>query len=201
LLSETYQQSSLVTDEARRLDPENQLFSRMNRHRLEGEAVRDSLLAVSGRLNCTMQGPGIFPPLPPEIQPTKTWPVSADPRDHGRRSVYVFVRRNLSFPLLQSFDLPETSLSCPKRERSVSAPQALTLLNSKDVTDAAQALADRLGQEAQGESVRIDLAYGLTLARSPSAKERELAVEFLRASPLSEFCRVLLNLNEFVFVD
>ena len=101
LLSETYQQSTHVDAEAAaRSDPDNQLLSRMNRLRLEGEAVRDSLLAVSGRLNPKVGGPGVVLPEPPAAggRPRPV-PVTADPKEHVRRSVYLFARRNLRLPV------------------------------------------------------------------------------------------------------
>ncbi len=202
LWSATYQQSTAVTPDSRRIDPDNRLLSRMNRPRLEGEVIRDSLLAVSGRLNPAMGGPGVFPPVPAEVaQGSQAWKASPDPRDHVRRSVYVFARRNLRYPFLEAFDLPDSSLSCPKRERSTTATQALTLLNDADVSEAAKALAARVTAAAPADDARVVLAYRLALGRRPTAAELRLAREFLRESPLSEFCRALFNLNEFVYVD
>jgi hypothetical protein len=200
VLSATYQSSTRPSPEALSNDPENRLFSRMNRKRLEGEIIRDCLLAVSGKLDGRMGGPGVFPPLPPESPPTKAWPVSANPQDHVRRSVYIFARRNLRFPFLESFDLPDHTLSCPKRERSVTAPQALALLNSQDVVAAAGALAERLS-EGHDEETRIALAYRIILGRRPSPAEMQLSRDFLKESPLAELCRALLNVNELVYVD
>jgi len=202
LTSATYQQSTLPSAASRKLDPENRLFSRMQRLRLEGEIVRDTLLAVSGRLNPKRGGPGVFPPLPEELgAAAKGWTTSPDPSDHTRRSIYIFARRNLRFPFLEALDLPDSNLSCPKRERSTSAPQALALLNSADVVAAAHALSKRLQSEADSAEDRITLAYRLTLGRPPDDEERSLAREFLADSPLSEFCRALFNLNEFVYLD
>jgi hypothetical protein len=202
LTSATYRQSTQTTAAARAQDPENRLLSHMNRLRLEGEVIRDGLLAVSGRLNEKMGGPGVFPPIPPEaLVGFKGWPTSPDPRDHVRRSVYIFARRNLRFPFLEAFDLPDSNLSCPKRERSTTAPQALALLNSSDVLAAAQALADRLQQEASSDDERIIRAYRLTLGRRPTETERAAARDFLKQSPLNELCRALLNVNEFVYID
>jgi hypothetical protein len=99
LSSAAYQQSSELTREALVRDPENQLFSRQNRVRLEGEAIRDSLLAVSGQLNPKVGGPSVFPPIPANITKTsKNWNASADPDEHRRRSIYIFARRNLRSP-------------------------------------------------------------------------------------------------------
>jgi hypothetical protein len=202
LMSATYRQSTSAKPRAADQDPDNELFSRMNRIRLEGEIIRDSLLAISGQLNRTMGGPGVFPPLPPETKLTaKEWKASADPADHVRRSVYIFARRNVRFPFLETFDLPDSNQSCPKREQSTTAPQALALLNAADVIAAAKALAGRLERQAQTREERITLAYRLALGRGPSATELRLAHEFLARSPLPELCRALFNINEFVYLD
>jgi hypothetical protein len=202
LTSATYQQSTRPSPAAKEKDPDNHLFARMNRLRLEGEIIRDSLLSISGRLNRQMAGPGVFPPIPPEaLQGFKGWAASPNPRDHVRRSVYIFARRNLRFPFLEAFDLPDSNLSCPKRERSTTAPQSLALLNSSDVLAAAQALADRLQNEAATEEERIERAYRLMLGRRPTETEVQASRDFLRQSPLSELCRALFNVNEFVYLD
>ncbi|MCI0702790.1 MAG: DUF1553 domain-containing protein, partial [Planctomycetia bacterium] len=88
-----------------------------------------------------------------------------------------------------------------KRERSTTAPQALALLNSPEAMAASNALADRLTKEANTEADRIDRAYRLVLGRAPTAKDVERAKAFLKDSPLSELCRALFNLNEFVYLD
>jgi hypothetical protein len=202
LTSATYRQSCTPAPETLAKDPENRLFSRMNRVRLEGEVIRDSLLAISGRLNAKMGGPAVFPPVAREaLQGNHAWAVSPDPRDHVRRSVYVFARRNLRFPFLEAFDLPDSNLSCPRRERSITAPQALALLNDADVMAAARALAARVGAGATTTDDRIALAYRLALGRPPNELEMRLARDFLADAPLSELCRALFNLNEFVYVD
>ncbi len=202
LLSATYQQSAQAAPAALARDPDNHLFSRMNRLRLEGEVIRDSLLAIAGRLDTRMGGPGTFPPIPLEaLQGARAWKVSPDPRDHARRSVYIFARRNLRFPFLENFDLPDSNASCPRRERSTTAPQALTLLNDADVVEAARAFAARVEALAAGAEERVTWAYRLALGRRPSAGELRLAREFLTGSPFRELCRGLLNVNEFVYLD
>ncbi|MCC6421199.1 MAG: DUF1553 domain-containing protein [Gemmataceae bacterium] len=201
LLSNTYRQSTQAPAETMRRDPDNHLLGRMNRLRLEGEAIRDALLAVSGQLNRQAGGPGVFPPLPADLGTVKGWQVSENPADHRRRSIYVFARRNLRFAFLEAFDLPDSNLSCPKRERSTTAMQALTLLNAREVQDAAKALAARLQREAGTDEERVTLAYRLTLGRRPIDAEMGLAREFLASSPLTELCRALFNVNEFVYLD
>ena len=203
LLSDTYQQSTRADEEVTRLDPDNKLYSRAARQRLEGEAVRDALLAVSGRLNLKAGGPGVvLPALLRAAGGSRPVPATTDPKEYTRRTVYMFSRRNLRDPFLEAFDLPDSNLSCPKRERSTTAPQALALLNSPEAIEAAKALAEPLDEGSEGRTTsRIVLAYRLTLGRAPSAKESERAKAFLKDSPLSELCRGLLNLNEFVYLD
>jgi hypothetical protein len=202
LLSSTYRQSTTPSAGALAKDPDNALFSRMNRQRLEGEAIRDGLLAVSGRLNPKMGGPGVVLPLPPDVVGgAKDAKPTTDKAEHVRRSVYLFARRNLRTAFLEPFDLPDTNQSCPKRERSTTAPQALALLNSADVAVAAKNLANRLEREATTAEDRIVLGFRLTLGRRPSENETRMANEFLRSSSLTELCRALFNVNEFVYLD
>ncbi len=202
LLSATYRQSSTAGTDALARDPENKLYSRMNRLRLEGEVIRDSLLAVSGQLNAQLGGPGVFPPIPRELYAgAKGWNVNADPRDHARRSLYIFARRNLRFPFLEVFDAPDNNLSCSARGRSTTAPQSLTLLNADEVLAAAAHTAERIEREAATPEARLTLAYRLIVGRPPTENERRLSNEFLAHSPLGELCRGLFNLNAFVYVD
>jgi hypothetical protein len=202
LLSETYQQSAPASTDALRTDPDNKLLSHTNRQRLEGEAVRDALLAISGRLNLKAGGPGVVTPnVSRTAGGSRPVPVTADTKEYARRSVYLFARRNLRDPFLEAFDLPDSNLSCPKRERSTTAPQALALMNSPEAMTAATALAERLTKEAKTDDERIVRAYRLVLGRAPSAKELERARAFLKDSPLSELCRALFSLNEFVYLD
>ncbi len=202
LLSATYQQASTVAAAEMVHDPENRLYGRMNRLRIEGEVIRDSLLAISGELNLKVGGPGVFPPIPKELfEGAKGWIASTDPRDHTRRSLYIFARRNLRFPFLEVFDAPDNNLSCSARERSTTAPQSLTLLNAEEVLAAAARTAERLTEAADSPEARVTLASRLIIGRPPTAVERQLSVEFLARSPLSELCRGLFNLNAFVYVD
>lgn len=220
--SNTYKQSSVASTESLRKDPDNELFSRMNRKRLEGEAIRDTVLAISGKLNARMGGPGVFPPIPTEALPPKAnvWPVSKDPADHTRRSLYTFVRRNLQYPALEVFDAPDSNASCARREVTTAAPQALSLLNAPEMSDHSRAMAARIVRDAASDGEQITLAYRLALSRRPTVPELKLGQEFLRkqrallmasapqrqAEPaavaaLADYCLALMNLNEFVYVD
>ena len=220
LLSATYQQSGRPSADALARDPENKLFSRQSRVRLEGEVIRDSLLAVSGRLNAKVGGPSVLPPIPADITKTsKNWTPSANAADHNRRSIYIFARRNLRFPFLEVFDAPDSNLSCSERGRSTTAPQSLTLLNADEVMAAAKATALRVMKESSSPNDVTERAFRLALGRSPTTKERELAQRFfaegkrpedstnenpdmiLSLATVQEFCRALFNLNAFVYVD
>jgi Protein of unknown function (DUF1553)/Protein of unknown function (DUF1549) len=218
LMSETYRQSSVAAD-VRMLEVPSRTETKTHSRpslltsaatyasfpsiRLEGEVIRDSLLAISGKLNLQLGGPGIFPPVPKEVVEGAKggWNQNDHEHDYNRRSIYIFARRNLRFPFLEVFDAPDNNLSCPNRERSTTAPQALTLLNAREVTTASKATAARLRNEARAEPDQIALAYRLILCREPRADEKAIAQQFLKSSPLDELCRVLFNLNEFVYAE
>ncbi len=130
----------------------------MNRRRLDAEGIRDAMLAVSGELNPKMGGPGVLAPLEKEVKDlifteaevVDLWPETADPREHLRRSLYLFRKRNVRYPLFDSFDAPDTQTACPQRERSTHALQALVLLNSDFAIGRARALAGRLSASRRG---------------------------------------------------
>jgi hypothetical protein len=179
--SATYRQSSRWDSARGRKDPENRLLWRKERRRLDGEALRDAFLAVSGRLDRKAGGPGVFPELPPELGKVRGWKASADPRERDRRSVYVYVKRNLRYPLFGAFDAPDRNDSCPRRHATTTAPQALMLLNSKTVLDHARSFAGRVlaGGKVGADEV-AERAYRLALGRSPDDQERKTVRAFLR---------------------
>jgi len=205
--SATYRQSSRVDAAALAADPENSLLWHHARQRLDGEALRDALLAVSGRLNPALGGPPVFPELPAELTKLSNkgavWPVSPRREDRDRRSVYVFVRRNLRYPFFEAFDRPDTNASCARRAVTTIAPQALTLLNSALANEASRTLADRIESEAGPlREAQVERAYWLTFARAPDAREQRLAAAYLDAGgTLRHFCLALLNANEFLYVE
>ena len=156
----------------------------MNRQRLEGESIRDAMLEAAGRLSLRQGGPGVRAPLPAEVAATllntKQWIVSPDADDHRRRSIYLFVRRNLRYPLFDAFDRPDTNASCPRRNRSTIAPQALILLNSEFSLDAARHLAGFvLSHAGTSHDDQINLAYARVLGRLPTQEELAVANRFL----------------------
>jgi hypothetical protein len=180
MLSNTYQQSTQFNPEAAKIDPEDKLVWRYNRHRLEGEAIRDAMLEVSGRLNLKMYGRGVFPPLPEGVDPRGGWKRNEDPAETQRRSVYTFVRRNVRYPMFEVFDMPDTHESCPRRNTTVTAPQALELLNNELVLDWSKSLAGKvLNDGGLSPEAQVERAYRLTFSRTPTEAERKTALEFL----------------------
>ncbi|MBW8777963.1 MAG: DUF1553 domain-containing protein [Burkholderiales bacterium] len=183
LLSSTYRQAS----EAREIkqDPDNKLLWAFPRQRLEAEQLRDSLLAASGLLEEKRGGPSVYPPIPLNFDiggQRNRWQTSEDPRDHNRRSLYVFVLRNSPYPLLDTFDWANPQLPHFRRDVTTTAPQALALVNSDLVLGWSQALAGRVIQEAPAsESAQIDRVYEILFARKPTAKEKDRLVAFLNA--------------------
>jgi hypothetical protein len=223
VLSRAYQTSAVTEPDGER---KLELFGRWRQRRLEAEAVRDSILAVSGRLNPERGGPSVFPPLPRAVlegqsQPGNGWGQSP-PRQAARRSIYVFSKRSLAVPELELLDTPDTTSSCEQRPLSTTAPQALTFLNGPFVQEQAAHWADRLRREAGGDPAeQVYRAFALALCRSPRPDELRLALEFLSKQQrqieidahrrgqaigdayrqaLAAFCAVLLNTNEFFYV-
>ena len=220
LLSNTYRQSSKHSLTNTAIDPENRYLWRMNRLRLEGEAVRDSLLAVSGRLNSEMGGPGVFPPLTEEElegEGRTRWGKSSD-ADANRRSVYIFQRRTFPFPIVEAYDGPDTTQSCPVRPRTTVVPQVLALFNSQFGRDLAANFARKVEKmKTENNMDTVDIAYWLAFTRRPTEKQRERAGKFLfeqsqryytisnvkarDLKALTDFCHILLNSNEFLYLD
>jgi len=232
--SSVYRQRSLRGDESeetwqRRLqaDPLNTLFSRYPRRRLNGEAIRDSLLSAAGLLDRAAGGPGVMPPLPPELTSTllrNQWNTSQREADHYRRSVYIFARRNLRYPLFEAFDRPDANASCASRIRSTTAPQALLMLNSAQVLQFAQHVAGRVDPLAPEELILHALNRPATaaeqqmlddfLARETAAnaaakREEPLALPIphddrasdARAAALVQAALALLNSSEMIYLD
>jgi hypothetical protein len=178
--SSTYRQSSAYRADVAKLDSGNRLLWRFPRQRLEGEAIRDSALFVSGLLKQEVGGPSVFPPLPPDINKSKTWVWETSPTaDQNRRSVYIFVRRNLRYPMLEVMDMPDTQTSCARRQNTLTAPQALTMLNSDIASGWGVAFGARVIREVGADlQAQIKRAYHLAYLRPPTATEMDLALTF-----------------------
>ena len=206
LTSEAYQMASRDVDANAAIDPENRLFWRMPRQRLEAEAMRDVVLAAAGTLDRTLGGPNMFPYIDPDLfekSSKRDWPGKPDEDPSTwRRSLYVFSKRSIRYPLFEMFDQPNLINSTDRRNRSTVAPQALILMNNSFVLFQAQKFAERLRREAgTAAAAQVDRAFRIALSRPPDTAERQKSIEFVRSSPdgLAQFCHVLFNLNEFVY--
>jgi hypothetical protein len=229
--SAAYRQSSRFAGDAQLAkDPENRLLWRMNRRRLESEALWDAVHSAAGTINLAMGGPPVVPPLADDeiasLRDKWHWVVSADPAQHTRRGIYIMVRRNFPFPMFEVFDTPVNSVSCPTRDVTTVAPQALWGLNNRSVYRQAMHFAGRVAKDAGDDtSAEVDRAWRIALGRPPTADEAASAVELLgdlelepevgcgelpeslksvptaRAQALSKLCLALFNLSEFAFVD
>jgi hypothetical protein len=205
MTSNTYKRASQFDDAVDLAkDPEDHLYWRYRMHRIEAEIVRDDILAASGGLNAEMYGPPVFPVLPEDVLRSMTygiWKQTEDGPKVWRRSVYVYRKRGLPYPLLDIFDLPNQNISCGARNVSTVPTQALALMNDDFVLKQAQLFANRLEEAAHGDRpTEVELAYRLALSRPPDAKERQLALEFLNSRKLVDLTDVLFNLNEFLYV-
>lgn len=165
-------------------DPDNKLYSRGFRRRLDGESVRDAMLAMSGLLTDERGGPGVMPPLPDELTGTLLkgqWTTSPRPADHDRRSIYLFARRNLRYPIFEVFDRPDANASCAVRNRSTTPIQALLLLNSALSLRAAQHLAGEVLAASTNPSQQIDDLFRRVFARHPTSAELQQFQQFIAA--------------------
>jgi Protein of unknown function (DUF1553)/Protein of unknown function (DUF1549)/Planctomycete cytochrome C len=216
VLSETYQQQSAVRSRESEIDPQNLLFHRQNIRRLEGEAIRDSILAISGRLDSTQFGPSVPVHLTPFMQ-GRGRPGTSGPLDGaGRRSIYIAVRRNFLSPMMLAFDTPIPLGTVGRRNVSNVPAQALILMNDPFVAEQAQAWAKKLlaDKEASPE-VRITRMYDEAFARKPTAEESLAALAFLESQAReyglsgagddervwADLGHVLFNIKEFILIE
>ena len=222
--SETYKMASAYYQaDSLAKDPTDQFLWRFPVKRLEAEIIRDAVLFASGDLNVEAGGPGFFPPVPKSIVTGAsirgTWLLTKDDPSTWRRSVYANVKRNLKYPMFEVFDQPNASLSCERRDVTTVATQALTLFNNETFLRQAQHLAARLQREAGSEAAeQVKLLYRITFSREASARELQQALEFLKnraaaatgssaqnaelgLSPMGELAHVVLNSNEFVYIN
>jgi Protein of unknown function (DUF1553)./Protein of unknown function (DUF1549)./Planctomycete cytochrome C. len=206
LASNTYRMSSASNAAYAKQDPDDRLLWRMPYKRLEVEAIRDSILSISGHLNTKMFGPSVYPEIPPAAlqgssDPDKIWKASSE-EVASRRTIYVFLKRSMIVPMLDVLDLCDTSHSAARRLNTSVATQALTLFNGDFVNRQARYLSERLRKEAGAdERKQIDLAWRLALARPPKPLETAAMLDFLKRESLEQMCRVIFNLNEFVYAD
>ena len=192
------------------IDPENVLLWRFSPRRLEAEAIRDSVLAVSGRLNTEQFGLPIFPPLPEDVAETVKWDESKWSTQNGvegrKRSIYIYQQRSFNMPFLQSFDATVCDASLDERRHSITPLQALAMYNGPFVSQEARQFADLVGQHV-GTSLdtQIDFAFRRALGRAPAQGEvqhmRQLMANSAPGEELPGLCRVLFNSSEFVYLQ
>jgi hypothetical protein len=211
VMSSVYQQSALPDARREAVDPDNRLYWRMNRKRMEGEVLRDTILSSSGLLNPKIGGRPVRVPIEPEVydliftehERDGLWPLSPDITEPYRRSIYLYNKRGVRLPMLSAFDQPDAITSCPVRPVSTHALQALSLFNSPFMQEQSNAFARRLKSECKSGSsaCAVDRAWRLTLSRAPEPRELAMARKFLSGGgSLAEMCLALLNRNEFVYV-
>jgi len=227
LNSATWQQSSAERKDTAEVDPGNRLLWAYPRHRLEAEVFRDSSLYVSGLLNLKEGGPSVYPELPEGMGALRGgWKLSAAD-ERNRRSVYIFVKRNQRYPMLEALDMPDTHESCPRRDVTTTAPQALTMVNDKVVLDWAESFAAR----ALAAKDPVQHAFQLAYSRTPDPWEKDTVATFFHkqsavitarqakgeklalppalpagvdpgyAAAFVDFCQMLLSSNEFIYVN
>lgn len=204
-------------------DPTNELYSRYPRRRLEGEAIRDAILQVAGEMNLAQGGLSVMPPLPPELTSTLLkghWVESKSKVDHARRSIYIFARRNLRYPLFEAFDRPDANESCPVRDHSTTAPQALLLLNSDFALKMSQTAATKAYAVASANPARAAALFQTLIGRRSTNDEQASFANFVTEqsnqikaehpdwdehqishAALADLALALLNSSEFVYLD
>jgi hypothetical protein len=211
--SDAYQRSSVPSDSlAEQRDPTNQLWHRMPIRRLEGEAIRDAMLAISGHLNREMYGPPVAVHLTPFME-GRGRPKESGPLDGGgRRSIYLEVRRNFLSPMMRTFDAPVPFTTIGRRTQSNVPAQSLTLMNDPFVAAQAESWARRILGETPSLPQRLQRLYQEAYGRYPTALEQEQLVRFLDSQTRllaeagteervwSDLCQVLFNVKEFIYV-
>ena len=220
--SEAYKRRSAAgSTETPNADPLNRLLWRQNPRLLDAESIRDFLLAASGLLKPHGDGKPVWPPVPDELLKAQPAILEAEKGgDGGRmqgwysdpadrldvRSIYLIRKRCLPIPFLQAFDLPDSTVSCARRDTTIVAPQALTLLNSPEASRYAAALAARAQASAASIEGRVNTLFRLALARLPEPEERAMMLAWISGrggdhAALAQACRALVNANEFIHID
>jgi hypothetical protein len=203
LSSATYQQESTHNERFARLDEENRLLWRMNRRKLEAEAVRDTVLAVSGKLDRRMGGPGFRDfGFQDDHSPHYKYD-EYDPNDPAthRRAIYRLIVRSVPDPFLTALDCADPSLNVGQRTETLTALQALALLNNRFMVAMSEHFAAHVAKPEKSVSEQIDAAFRSALSRPPSELERRELTNIADRHGMANVCRILFNLNEFVFVD
>ncbi|MCA9201790.1 MAG: PSD1 domain-containing protein [Planctomycetales bacterium] len=213
--SNAYQMSSQGNEAALAVDPRNDRLWRFDMRRLEAEEIRDSILAVNGSLNLKMGGPSIYPLIPEAVlagqsRPGAGWGNSS-PEERNRRSVYIHLKRSLITPILADFDVADADTTCPVRFATTQPTQALGMLNSDFLNDEAAVFARFLKSQTDDAQQQVALAMRRAFQREPQDAEVTRGLSLIRSlrdkhgydpdRALQYYCLVVLNLNEFMFLD
>ena len=222
VLSKTYQQASVHPEETQNatIDSGNRLLWKANRRRMDAEALRDSMLHVTGELELRMGGPSFYPVMAPEVlegfsRKTDAWTPSPE-SERMRRSVYMMTKRQLLLPIMTAFDFPNSEKPCGKRNVTTVAPQSLAMLNNAFVHDRSTRLARTAMEKHQTINGRIRFCWRTVLGRTPDDAELKSARQHVHQQLVSfktngrtdpellataSLTHVLLNTNEFLYVD
>jgi hypothetical protein len=217
MTSYTYKMSSAPNDKALEKDPLNDHFWRYNMRRLTAEEIRDTVLTVADNFNPQVGGPSVFPTLPAEVLATASkaenrWNLKAGPEHQNRRSIYTFTRRSLLDPIMSSFDAADTDTSCAVRFNTTVPGQALTMMNSSFMADHAERLARQLNKRASvGVESLVNTGFETVLGRLPDDSELKISIDLIQSmqqdhghdfsTAVNRFALMMLNLNEFMFLD
>jgi hypothetical protein len=220
LMSQAYRAAATYREEAFARDPLNDSFWRFDMRRLSAEELRDSIHVASGGFNPKMFGPGVYPTIPKEVMAGQSRPGAgwgdSSPEEQARRSVYAFVKRSLITPILADFDLADTDTSCPVRFTTTQPTQALGMMNGEFLHRQARVFAERVRREAGGPDaadVPAQVRRALEIALVRSATDAEVARGVALVDRLDDadgvspsramelFCLMVLNLNEFAYLD
>ncbi len=201
--SATYRQDSAYNEKFAALDGSNQFLWHMNRHQLEAEALRDAILSVSGKLDLTMGGPGVDLFVFEDDHSPRYKYAEYDPADPAgfRRSIYRFVVRSVPDPFMTSMDCADPSQSVPVRNETLTAIQALSLMNNPSIVRQAAYFAERVEGMAHTVPKQISESFKLALNRAPTKDELFTLVPYAEEYGMAATCRLILNSNEFIFVD
>lgn len=202
--SSVYRQVSLHNENAVRIDADNKYLWRMNRRAIDAESIRDAVLAVSGILDKHLYGPGFQDFLIEKSEHSPHYEYHQhnphDPKCH-RRAIYRFLARSQQQPFMQTLDCADPSQSIAKRDTTLTALQALTLLNNRIMVYTSQQFAARVASLHEDRASQVRAAFRLAIGRAPHDEEEADLVAYAQRFGMSNVCRVILNLNEFLFID
>ena len=180
VLSSVYRQASDYREEIAKVDSQNQLLATFPRKRMEAEQIRDSLLLAAGKLDGKIGGPSVYAPLPDGLEAGQFWATAKEDQEPNRRSLYIFTRRSIPYPMLETFDMATSQQVHSKRDVTTTPLQALTLYNDDQIFQWSQALAARvINESGKDESAQLERLFEILFARKPDDEEKTTLLSFL----------------------